>query len=109
MQATGETKAYRAITAEQCETCRRLVGSVKQLYAAGGKIELQEQRVISVRKSPRIKGSGVYEAKVEVAASRVQPSANADWTEYTGGEVTYDFDVVRKDGTLVIREIVVIP
>ncbi len=109
MQATGETSAYEAITADECETCRRLVRMVGKLYAGGGQVDLQAQRVVSVRKSPRIKGSGVYEAKVDLEPSRVRQSPEDDWKEYSGGRVTYDIDVVREHEALVIREIVVIP
>ena len=107
MQNTGETAAYLAITSDKCSSCRRTARSLEKLYADGGKIELPDKRVLTVRESPRFApDEGIYEARIEVEPSRYRISPDAPWRSFDGGRATQDFTLEREGDSLVIREIV---
>lgn len=104
---SGDTSRLRAISAPQCETCDRFVGSIDGLYGAGGRIEGGRFTVRSAEAAGL--EPEATEARVSVlydVTATKQISASGEVlqeTESISGEVA-DLELVREDAAWLLGE-----
>lgn len=103
MQNTGDTSAYRAVTAA-CQPCTRTADLVDEFYSAGGFIRTDGRTVESLRRLGVAKDAVSYQVRMRSAPTEYKERADGELRTFPGGVSDYRVELVRKRSEWHVRD-----
>lgn len=96
-ETDGDDEQLEALH-RNCATCETVLSVVSQAYANGGFVKSDGWTVEKSEELYRRDNAAGVRTQVAVSPSRYKASESSEVTRGTGGRVTMEFDLVRRDG-----------
>lgn len=95
MQVTGDTKPYRRLATKFCASCERFADTVDEIHDAGGSIEFDGTRIVSLSRMGGTKNQPKFEMVTKTGRTSVVDRSGAQPRTLSGATTTYEIILMQ--------------